>query len=56
MLADRKDIEERDIEVQREEKHQAVFTPIAKSKDSGEAILFGAMAFLVLMMGATVRR
>ena len=56
MLADRVAIEEGELEVQREEKYQTVFTPKAKSKDSGEAILFGTIAFLVLMMGATVRR
>jgi hypothetical protein len=56
MLADREAIEERDLEVQREEELQTVFNPITKPNDDGEAMLFGAIGILVLMMGASVRR
>ena len=56
MLADREAIEERDLEVQREEEHQAVIMPSSKPKDGGEAIMFGAIGFLVLIMGASFKK
>lgn len=56
MLADREAIEERDLEVQHEEEHQTVFTPKSKPKDGGEAIMFGAIGFLVLIMGASLKK
>ena len=56
MLADREAIEERDLEVQREEELQTVFNPITKPNDDGEAILFGAIGLIVMVLGASVRR
>jgi hypothetical protein len=56
MLADREAIEERDLEVQREEERQAVLSPIPKTNDGGEAILFGVFGLIVMLMGASVRR
>ena len=56
MLADRKAIEERDLEVQREEEHQALIIPTSKPNGGGEAIMFGAIGFLVLIMGASFKK
>ena len=56
MLADREAIEERDLEVQREEQNQAVLIPTSKPNSGGEAIMFGAIGFLMLIMGASIRR
>jgi hypothetical protein len=56
MLADRETIEERDLKVQREEERQAVLSPIPKTNDGGEAILFGVFGLIVMLMGASVRR
>ena len=56
MLADREAIEERDLEVQREEQNQAVIMPTSKPNGGGEAIIFGAIGFLMLVMGASIRR
>jgi len=56
MLADREAIEERDLEVRREEEHQAVIMPTSKPYDGVEAIILGAIGFLVLMMGASLKK
>ena len=56
MLADREAIEERTLDIQCEEELQAKLRTIPKSKDGGEAILFGAIGILALKMGASVRR
>ena len=56
MLADREAIEERDLEVQREEQNQAVIMPTSKPKDGREAIMFAAIGFLVLIMGASFKK
>jgi hypothetical protein len=56
MLADRETIEERDLEVQRDEEREALIIPISKSNDREEAILFGAIGLLVMIFGASVRR
>ena len=56
MLADREGIEERDLEVRREEERQTVLNPITKPNDDGEAILFGAIGLIVMVLGASVRR
>ena len=56
MLADREAIEERDLEVRREEEHQEVIMPTSKPKDGGEAIMFGAIGFLVLIMRASFKK
>ena len=56
MLADREGIEEHDLEVRREEERQTVINPITKPNDDGEAILFGAIGLIVMVLGASVRR
>ena len=56
MLADRKAIEERTLDIQCEEEHQTVFTPISKPKDGGEAILFGVIGFLMLIIRASIKK
>jgi hypothetical protein len=56
MLADREAIEERTLDIQCEEEHQAVIMPTSKPNGDGEAIMFGAIGFLVLIMSASVRR
>ena len=56
MLADREAIEERDLEVQREEEHQAVIMPTSKPNSGGEAIILGAIGYLVLIMGASFKK
>jgi hypothetical protein len=56
MLADREGIEERDLEVRHEEERQTVLNPITKPNDDGEAILFGAIGLIVMVLGASVRR
>jgi hypothetical protein len=56
MLADREAIEEPDLEVRREEEHQAVIMPTSKPYDGVEAIILGAIGFLVLMMGASLKK
>ena len=55
MLADREAIEERDIEVQREEDNQAILLPTSKPNDDGEAMLIGVIGILLLVMGASVK-
>jgi hypothetical protein len=56
MLADREEIEERDLEVQREEEHKAVIMPTSTPNDGGEAIMIGAIGLLVMVLGGAVRR
>lgn len=56
MLADREAIEERDLEVQREEQNQAVIMPTSKPNSGGEAIILGAIGYLVLIMGASFKK
>ena len=56
MLADREAIEERDLEVQREEEHQAAIMPTSKPHGGGEAIMFGAIGFLALIMRASFKK
>ena len=56
MLADREDIEERDLEVRREEEHQAVILSTSVPNGGGEAIMLGAIGFLVLIMGASFKK
>ena len=56
MLADRQAMEERILHVQRKKEHQTFLRPISQPKDSGEAILYGAIGILVLMICATIRR
>ena len=56
MLADREAIEERDLEVALEEEHQAVTMPTSKPNGGGEAIIFGAVGFLALIMGASFKK
>ena len=56
MLADREAIEERDLEVQREEEHQAVIMPTSKPNGGGEAIIFGAIGFLMLIIRASIKK
>ena len=52
MLADREAIEERDLEVQREEEQM----PTSKPNSGGEAIILGAIGYLVLIMGASFKK
>jgi hypothetical protein len=56
MLADREAIEERDLEVQREEQNQAVIIPTSKPNSGGEAIMFGAIGFLMLIIRASIKK
>jgi hypothetical protein len=56
MLADREAIEERDLEVQREEEHQAILFTTTKPKEDGEAILIGVIGLIVMVLGASVRK
>ena len=56
MLADREAIEERDLEVQREEGNQALIMPTSKPNGGGEEIMFGAIGFLVLMMRVSLKK
>ena len=56
MLADHEAIEERTLDVQYEEEHQAILKPISKPNDGGEAILFGVIGLLVMALGASMRR
>jgi hypothetical protein len=56
MLADREAIEERTLDIQCEEEHQAVIMPTSKPNDGGEAIMFGVIGLLVMVLGASVRR
>ena len=56
MLADREAIEERTLDIQCEEEHQAVIMPTSKPNDDGEAILIGAFGLMMMVFGASVRR
>jgi len=56
MLADREAIEELTLDIQCEEEHQAILLPTSKPNEDGEAILFGVIGFLMLAMGASIRR
>jgi hypothetical protein len=56
MLADREAIEEHTLDIQNEEEHQAILLPTSKPNEDGEAILFGGIGFLMLVMGASIRR
>jgi hypothetical protein len=56
MLADREEIEERTLDIQCEEEHQAVIMPTSKPNGGGEAIMIGAIGLLVMVLGAVVRR
>jgi hypothetical protein len=56
MLADREAIEERTLDIQCEEEYQAILLPTSKPNDDGGAILFGAIGFLVLIMGASFKK
>ena len=56
MLADREAIEERTLDIQTEEKNEAILKPISKPNDGEEAILFGVIGLLVMVLGASVRR
>ena len=56
MLADREEIEERTLDIQCEEEHQAVIMPTSKPNGGGEAIMFGAIGFLVLIMGGSFKK
>jgi hypothetical protein len=56
MLADREAIEERTLDIQCEEEHQAVIMPTSEPNGGGEAIMFGAIGFLVLIMGGAFKK
>ena len=56
MLADREAIEERTLDIQCEEEHQAILIPTPKPNDDGEAILFGVIGLLLMVLGTTERR
>jgi hypothetical protein len=56
MLVDREAIEERTLDVQYEEEHQAILLPTSKTNVDGEAMLFGVIGLIVMLMGASVRR
>jgi hypothetical protein len=56
MLADREAIEERTLDIQCEEEHQAILLPTSKPNGDEEAIIFGAIGFLVLIMGGSFKK
>ena len=56
MLADREAIEERTLDIQCEEEHQAILLPTSKPNGDGEALLFGVIGLLLLVMGASVKK
>jgi hypothetical protein len=56
MLADREAIEERTLDIQCEEEHQAVIMPTSKPNGGGEAILFGIIGLLVMVMGGSFKK
>jgi hypothetical protein len=56
MLADREALEEHTLDIKHEEEHQAVIMPTSKPNGGGEAIIFGAIGFLVLIMGASFKK
>jgi hypothetical protein len=56
MLADREAIEERTLDIQCEEEHQAVIMPTSKPNGGGEAIMFAAIGILMLIMGASFKK
>jgi hypothetical protein len=56
MLADREALEERTLDIQCEEEHQAVIMTTSKPNGGGEAIIFGAIGLLEMILGASVRR
>ena len=56
MLADREAIEARDLEVAREEEHQAVTMPTSKPNGGEEAIMFGVISFPMLIIRALVKK
>ena len=53
MLADRKAIEERNLDIHSIEEHVAVIRPPSKPNDSEETILFGVVGLLALTVGAS---
>jgi len=56
MLADREAIQERTLNVQYEEEHQAILLPTSKPNSDGEVMLFGLIGIIVMLLGTTVRR
>lgn len=56
MLADRETIEEHTLDIKHEEEHQAVIMPTSKPNGGGEAIMFMAIGFLVLIMGGSFNK
>jgi len=56
MLADREALEEHTLDIKHEEEHQAVIMPTSKPNGGGEAIIFGAIGFLVLIMGGSFKK
>jgi len=56
MLADREAIEERTLDIQCEEEHQAILLPTSKPNSDREAMLFGIIGLIVMVLGASVRK
>jgi hypothetical protein len=56
MLGNREAIEELTLDIQCEEEHQEVIMPTSKPNGGGEAIMFGAIGFLVLIMGGSFKK
>ena len=56
MLADREAIEERTLDIQCEEEHQAILLPTSKPNEDGEAMLVGIFGLIVMVLGASVRK
>ena len=56
MLADREAIEEHTLDIKHEEEHHAVLKPISKPNDDGEAILFGVIGLIVMVLGASIKK
>jgi len=55
-ITDREAIEERTLDIQCEEEHQAVIMPTSKPNGGGEAIMFAAIGILMLIMGASFKK
>ena len=56
MLADREAIEELTLDIQYEEEHQAIILPTSKTNVDGEAMLFGVIGLIVMVLGTSMRR
>ena len=55
-ITDREAIEERTLDIQCEEEHQAILFTTTKPKEDGEAILIGVIGLIVMVLGASVRK